>query len=157
MHEIEPFYNWRHIYVSEEDERSPFFGRDYSEFEFTQTIYNYYIHPQWDDFGSRTLYLKVLLADYDEHYVVMELFGEWVQKVLAGRYVAGAPLEDTDARLLTGKNEVLTDGPFLESKEMISGYFVINANDIEEATELTKQCPLLGQFRLEVRRLKPMG
>jgi hypothetical protein len=77
MHEIEPFYNWRHLYVSEEDERSPFYGRIYSEFEYTQTIYNYYIHPQWDDFGSRTLYLKVLLADYDEHYVVIELFGEW--------------------------------------------------------------------------------
>ena len=77
MHEIEPFYNWRHLYVSEEDERSPFYGRIYSEFEFTQTIYNYYIHPQWDEFGSRTLYMKVLLADYDEHYVVIELFGEW--------------------------------------------------------------------------------
>ena len=77
MHEIEPFYNWRHIYVSEEDERSPFYGRDYSEFEFSQTIYNYYIHPQWDDFGSRTLYMKVLLADYDERYAVIELFGEW--------------------------------------------------------------------------------
>ena len=77
MHEIEPFYNWRHLYVSEEDERSPFYGRIYSEFEYTQTIYNYYIHPQWDDFGSRTLYLKVLLADYDEQYVIIELFGEW--------------------------------------------------------------------------------
>lgn len=77
MHDIEPFYNWRHIYTSEEDERSPFFGRVYSEFEFTHTIYNYYIHPQWDEFGSRTLYLKVLMADYDEHYVVIELIGEW--------------------------------------------------------------------------------
>jgi len=77
MHEIEPFYNWRHIYTSEQDERSPFFGRVYSEFEFSQTIYNYYIHPQWDDFGSRTLYLKVLLADYDEHYAIIELIGEW--------------------------------------------------------------------------------
>src|SRR5882762_2394792 len=77
MHDIEPFYNWRHIYTSEEDERSPFFGRTYSEFEFSQTIYNYYIHPQWDEFGSRTLYLKVLMADYDEHYVVIELIGEW--------------------------------------------------------------------------------
>ena len=55
MQDIEPFYNWRHIYVSEEDQLSPFFGRQYSEFEFTQTVYNYYIHPQWDDFGSRTL------------------------------------------------------------------------------------------------------
>ena len=77
MHQIEPFYNWRYIYVSEEDERSPFYGRVYSEFEFTQTIYNYYIHPQWDEFGSRTLYMKVIMADYDEHYVIMELIGEW--------------------------------------------------------------------------------
>jgi len=77
MHDIEPFYNWRHIYVSEEDERSPFYGRVYSEFQFTQTIYNYYIHPQWDDFGSRTLYMKVLMADYEERYVVIELIGEW--------------------------------------------------------------------------------
>lgn len=77
MHDIEPFYNWRHIYVSEEDMRSPFYGRDYSEFEFTQAVYNYYIHPQWDEFGSRTLYLKVLMADYEEGYSVIELIGEW--------------------------------------------------------------------------------
>ena len=86
----------------------------------------------------------------------MASFGEWVQKVLEGRYVSGAPLEDFDARLLKSKTEVLTDGPFLESKEMISGYMIFNAADIEEATALTSQCPLLGQFQLEVRRLKPM-
>jgi hypothetical protein len=77
MQDLEPFYNWRHIYTSELDERSPFFGRVYSEFVFSQTIYNYYIHPQWDDFGSRTLYCKILLADYEEHYMVIELIGEW--------------------------------------------------------------------------------
>lgn len=77
MHDIEPFYNWRHIYVSEEDQRSPFFGRTYSEFEFSQTVYNYYIHPQWDDFGSRTLYLKVIYVDYELNFAVIELLGEW--------------------------------------------------------------------------------
>ena len=77
MHHIEPFYNWRHIYISEEDERSPFYGRVYSEFEFIHHVYNYYIHPQWDEFGSRTLYIKIIMADYDEHYAVLELIGEW--------------------------------------------------------------------------------
>jgi len=77
MHDIEPYYNWRHIYISEEDQRSPFFGQTYSEFEFSQTVYNYYIHPQWDAFGSKTLYLKVLIADYDEKYAIIELIGEW--------------------------------------------------------------------------------
>jgi hypothetical protein len=77
MHTIEPFYNWQHIYESEKDVRSPFFGREHSEFEFSQTIYNYYIHPQWDEFGSKTLYAKVLMTDYEEKYVVIELLGEW--------------------------------------------------------------------------------
>lgn len=77
MHEIEPHYGWRHLYTAEEDERSPFHGREYSEFEFTHTIYNYYIHPQWDDFGSSTLYMKILFADYDEGFCIIELLGEW--------------------------------------------------------------------------------
>ena len=77
MHDIEPYYNWRHLYTAEEDERSPFFGREHSEFEFSQTVYNYYIHPQWDEFGSRTLYLKILFADYDLDFAIIELIGEW--------------------------------------------------------------------------------
>ena len=77
MQDIEPYYNWRHLYISEEDEQSPFYGRTYSEFEFSQTVYNYYIHPQWDDFGSRTLYMKILFADYEQNYCIIELLGEW--------------------------------------------------------------------------------
>ncbi len=77
MQDIEPFYNWRHLYVAEEDINSPFYRRTYSEFEYSQTLYNYYIHPQWDEFGSRTLYMKVLFADYEMHYAIIELLGEW--------------------------------------------------------------------------------
>ena len=77
MHDIEPFFNWRHLYTAEEDPKSPFYGRTYSEFEYSQTVYNYYIHPQWDEFGSRTLYLKVLYVDYSEKFAVIELIGEW--------------------------------------------------------------------------------
>lgn len=77
MHELEPFYNWQHQYVSEEDPRSPFYGREHSQFEYSNTIYNFFIHPQWDDLGSRTLYGKVLMADYEEGYLVLELIGEW--------------------------------------------------------------------------------
>lgn len=77
MHNIEPYFNWRHIYAAEEDKKSPFYGRAYSEFEYTQTVYNYFIHPQWDEFGSKTLYLKVLYADYAEGFAIIELIGEW--------------------------------------------------------------------------------
>lgn len=77
MHDLEPYFRWQNLYQAAQDERSPFYGRTYSEFEFSQTIYNYYIHPQWDNFGSATLYAKVLFADYEEQYAIIELIGEW--------------------------------------------------------------------------------
>ncbi|MGB0930017.1 MAG: hypothetical protein ACPGVB_04535 [Chitinophagales bacterium] len=77
MQNIEPFYRWRNAYIAEEDEKSPFFGREYSEFEYTNRVYNYYIHPQWDNIGSNTLYIKILFADYDKGFAIIELMGEW--------------------------------------------------------------------------------
>lgn len=77
VQDIEPYYNWRHLYAAEEDVQSPFYGRMYSEFEFSLTVYNYYIHPQWDEFGSRTLYMKILFTDYEQGYSIIELIGEW--------------------------------------------------------------------------------
>ena len=77
MHDLEPYWNWRHRYTAEEDERSPFHGKEYSEFYFTHAVYDHAIHPQWDDFGSSTLYLKILYADYDDGFVVIEFIGEW--------------------------------------------------------------------------------
>ncbi|MFN2430672.1 MAG: hypothetical protein ABR574_11685 [Cryomorphaceae bacterium] len=77
MHSIEPYYNWRSAYQAEEDPRSPFYGRQYSEFEFTHSLYDHLIHPQWDDFGSPSLFMKVLFADYSHGFVIFELMGEW--------------------------------------------------------------------------------
>ena len=77
MHDIEPYYRWRGDYIAEEDSRSPFYGREYSEFEFTNKIYNHYIHPQWDEFGSLTLYTKILFVDYEDQFAVFEMIGEW--------------------------------------------------------------------------------
>ena len=77
MHDIEPHYLWREHYTSDADARSPFHGRTYSEFTFTNKVYNYFVHPQWDDFGSQTLYAKHLWSDYDEGFAIVELIGEW--------------------------------------------------------------------------------
>ena len=77
MHNLEPHYTWRDLYSAAEDKYSPFFGRKYSEFEFKHKLYNFYIHPQWDYFGSATLYGKILFVDYDEGFAFIELIGEW--------------------------------------------------------------------------------
>jgi hypothetical protein len=77
MHEIEPHYLWRNLYIASEDPRSPFYEREYSEIFYTQAIYDHYIHPQWDEFGSPTLFIKILYADYETGYAIIEMLGEW--------------------------------------------------------------------------------
>ncbi|KAB2917691.1 MAG: hypothetical protein F9K23_04725 [Bacteroidetes bacterium] len=77
MHTLEPFFLWRELYRAEDDNRSPFYEREYSEFEFTHQIYNHLIHPQWDEFGSPTLYIKIIYADYETGFAVIEMIGEW--------------------------------------------------------------------------------
>lgn len=77
MHDIEPYYKWRDYYIASEDEKSPFYGRQYSEFKFSQKVYNYFIHPQWDNIGSPSLYIKLIFVHYKKSYAIIELIGEW--------------------------------------------------------------------------------
>ncbi len=76
MHQIEPYHNWQRYYRAERDIRSPFFGREYGN-EYVNEVYGYYIDPQWDEFGSETLYCKILYTDYTRNCCILELFGEW--------------------------------------------------------------------------------
>ena len=77
MHTLEPYYSWRNHYISSHDPKSPFYKRNYNEMAFHTKIYNHFIHPQWDGFGSSTLFLKILYVDYDDRYAIIEMLGEW--------------------------------------------------------------------------------
>lgn len=74
MQDIEPFFKWREAYAVEEDPQSPFYGTRYDAW---RQIYNFVIHPFWDDFDSETLFLKVLFADYEAGFAIIEMIGEW--------------------------------------------------------------------------------
>lgn len=77
MQDIQPHFRWRDNYEASKDSKSPFAGRQYSEFQYSQKIYNYFIHPQWDNFGSPTLYMKILYVDYESQFAIFEFIGEW--------------------------------------------------------------------------------
>ena len=77
MHTIEPHYNWIEQYSAAEDPRSPLFATENSLDTYTNNIYGYYIHPQWDSLGSETLFFKILFADYELGLAVLEFIGEW--------------------------------------------------------------------------------
>jgi hypothetical protein len=87
----------------------------------------------------------------------MGVFNAWKEKMVqAGRYKGGQPLEPGTGRLVKDKKTVLTDGPFLESKEIVGGYCIMLAKDFEEAVAFAKENPLLEHSQLEIRKLGNM-
>ncbi|TRX71494.1 hypothetical protein [Carboxylicivirga sp. M1479] len=77
MQNIEPYSRWENIYQSNTDSKSLFFGEVYDPYRCRNTIYDHYIHPKWDNFGSKTLYLKILSVQYEQGFAIIELMGEW--------------------------------------------------------------------------------
>jgi hypothetical protein len=68
----------------------------------------------------------------------------------------GQPLEFV-GKVIEGKRRTITDGPFSETKDVIGGYSVIVANDLEEAAQIGSGCPILDAGgRVEVRPVLQM-
>jgi hypothetical protein len=68
-----------------------------------------------------------------------------------GKCVGGNPLE-REGKIVSGRNRVVSDGPFAESKESIGGYFLLKVASIDEAVAIAQQCPGLPHgIRVEVR------
>jgi hypothetical protein len=66
---------------------------------------------------------------------------EWIQKLQTqDRYLAGEPLLP-GGKTVSGKGKSVTDGPFAESKEVIGGFFIVSAKNLDEASQLAKDCP----------------
>lgn len=53
----------------------------------------------------------------------------------------GLPLERS-GRLVKGRQKVVTDGPFAETKDVVGGFTLIEAGDLDQAVELSKGCPI---------------
>ncbi|MCF0065227.1 YciI family protein [Dyadobacter chenwenxiniae] len=75
----------------------------------------------------------------------------WVEELVRfDNFVSGEPLENEGQTI--GK-PVATDGPFIDSKEGISGYMIIQAENLEQAAAIAAQCPHIvqGKISIEVR------
>jgi len=88
----------------------------------------------------------------------LEKYMAWAGRLREeNRIVDAAPL-DKGGRVLSGAGGVVTDGPFLETKEMIGGYFIYNAADLDEAVTIARDCPALGYGgSIEVRPIASRG
>jgi hypothetical protein len=72
----------------------------------------------------------------------------------AGKYLAASPLHPTttatSVRVREGKR-LITDGPFAETREQLGGYYLINADSIEEAIAVAEQIPMAKRGTVEIR------
>jgi hypothetical protein len=71
----------------------------------------------------------------------MQKWMTWVEKLRKDkRYLAGEALLP-GGKTITGPKKAVTDGPFTESKEVIGGFFVLHAKNLDEALQIAKDCP----------------
>ncbi len=83
--------------------------------------------------------------------VHMERYFNWMNELLSqDKFISGSRL-DNSGNFLVNKETVISDGPFLEPKEIIGGYILIRANNLEEATKHAQSCPLSNEFQISIR------
>jgi hypothetical protein len=87
----------------------------------------------------------------------MNKWRAWMEELAAkGHLLGGQPL-DVTGKVVYNSGETVTNGPFAEGPEMISGYLIINAASIEAAVELSKACPVFEMDgNIEVRPIQKM-
>ena len=76
----------------------------------------------------------------------------WLKGLMEqGKAMGGNRLE-LNGKLISGKTGIVTDGPFVESKEAIGGYFFLTVADLDEAVAIARQCPGLPHgAKMELR------
>jgi hypothetical protein len=87
-------------------------------------------------------------------------YGEFTQSIIAsGQFKAGDALQSsstaTTVRVRNGK-QLVTDGPFAETREQLGGYYLVEAKDLDEARALAARIPSARHGSIEVRPVRKM-
>ena len=101
----------------------------------------------------------------EEMQRVIERYGAWSRQLaVQGRLAGGQKLTDDGGRHLrpagagggSGRGVTVTDGPYVEGKEIVAGYFTVEAPDYDGAVAIAAECPHLAHGWIEVRRIDPV-
>ena len=92
---------------------------------------------------------------------VYEEYGKLREELTGkGKYVGGNQLAATTMATtvrVRGGKQVVTDGPFAETKEQLAGFFLVNASDQDEAIAIAARIPSARNGTIEVRQLAVRG
>jgi hypothetical protein len=100
---------------------------------------------------------KMTKAEQEQGAAAYMAYGEALKK--AGAIVGSNRLQPTSTattvRITNGKSQVL-DGPYVDTKEQLGGYFLIDAPDLDSAISWAARCPAAGHGVVEVRPIWEM-
>ena len=93
----------------------------------------------------------------EEMQAHMEIWKNWMGALAGkGQLVDGLPL-GKEGKVVEKAGATLTDGPFAEGNEIVGGYLIVNASDLNEAVEISKGCPIFEHDgSVEVREIMSM-
>jgi hypothetical protein len=89
----------------------------------------------------------------------MQAWLAWMRELEAKGHLKdrGQPL-DRSGHVVRGKTKAITDGPYVEVKDIVLGFIVVEARDLEQAAQLSTGCPMLeGGGSVEVRPVMNMN
>ncbi|WP_419701591.1 YciI family protein [Mucilaginibacter sp. NFX135] len=83
------------------------------------------------------------VASPEQIQIWMKQTMDWIATIAAkNKFVSGTGLPFNDARVVHA-DKTVTNGPFGEIKETLGGYIIVKADDVDEAVEFAKGCPVL--------------
>ena len=88
----------------------------------------------------------------EEIQQIIQRYTDWKTKVQG----KGQKLFDGEGRVVVRKDGgiAVTDGPYVESKEVLGGYFLLEADDYDAVSKLVEDCPHLDFGSIEIRRIE---
>ena len=74
----------------------------------------------------------------------MEKWTNWIETLKKEGHIKqlGERLDGT-GKVLRGKSKAVTDGPYIEVKDSVGGFMLVEARDMDQAVDLSKGCPIL--------------
>jgi hypothetical protein len=105
-----------------------------------------------DEQAERSMTAEELRAIVDQHIALGRRLRE------AGAHVAGEALSDSsETKVLRreGERSLVTDGPFVETKEQLGGFYLLECADIDEALAWAEQVPQSPGLVAEIRPVVP--
>ncbi len=86
---------------------------------------------------------------------VIQTWNDWMGGLAEKGILAGGDALQVSGKYVKGSKKVVSDGLYAEGNEMIGGYLIVSAKDINDAVEISKGCPILNEEgSVEVRAVQ---